>query len=147
MRPSFLASLCSPYLQPKPASPLSRFIHTHRTAHAAAGEPTSLLGLLAIAQTLGSDLGAFDVFDRIDATLQPASSSLFVDSATGEEDADIVLNVRERSRVLLKSSTDIGNGEGSASVQGRLRNVFGGAEMLEGSATLGTRTRKAFNVS
>lgn len=60
---------------------------------------------------------------------------------------DVIFKVREKSRVFLKSSTDVGNGEGSASVQGRLRNIFGGAETLEGSATFGTRTKQALHVS
>lgn len=60
---------------------------------------------------------------------------------------DVVIDVKEKSRMFLKSSTDVGNGEGSASVNGRVRNLFGGAESLEGSCTFGTRTKRALHVS
>lgn len=59
----------------------------------------------------------------------------------------MLLQLRESPRLFLKSSTDVGNGEGSVSVQGRIRNLFGGAEKLEGSYEMGTRTRGAMNVS
>jgi len=48
---------------------------------------------------------------------------------------------------MLKTSTEFGNNEGSVSVMGRVRNVFGGAEMLEGQLALGNKTRRSFHAS
>ncbi|KAK6519501.1 hypothetical protein TWF281_003330 [Arthrobotrys megalospora] len=58
-----------------------------------------------------------------------------------------VIKVKEKGRVLLKSGTDLGNTEGSAYVQGTVRNVFGGAEFLHVSASKGTRTRSAYDAT
>ncbi|KAF3934844.1 hypothetical protein ABW19_dt0201798 [Dactylella cylindrospora] len=57
------------------------------------------------------------------------------------------LNVKERSRILLKTGTDLGNTEGSAYAQGTVRNVFGGAESLNVTASAGTRTRSAYDAT
>ncbi|PWN45972.1 hypothetical protein IE81DRAFT_285050 [Ceraceosorus guamensis] len=135
LRRSFLESLCSPYLLPRASS-------------SSAVGLTAALGLIAVAQSLSADLTAMDVFDKVDVTLQPAKDvPKDADKRAQQELSDVVLTLKNRSRLLLKSSTDVGDGEGSASVQARVRNVFGGAEVFNGSATIGTRTRKAFNVS
>jgi outer membrane protein insertion porin family len=120
---------------------LQRAWAAHRAELPRAGEATELLALLAVARSVAGDLQALDLFDSIDASVLPSSSS------SGPEEVDLLFTLREKSRVLLKSSTDVGNGEGSASIQGRVRNCFGGAECLEGNATVGTRTRRSFNVS
>lgn len=57
------------------------------------------------------------------------------------------MSVREKSRILLKTGTDVGNAEGSAYGNLRWRNVFGGAETLNLNASLGTRTRSAYQAS
>ncbi|KAL9102164.1 MAG: hypothetical protein Q9163_002664 [Psora crenata] len=59
-------------------------------------------------------------------------------------DIDVYLNVREKSRLILKTGTDVGNAEGSAYVNALGRNIFGGAESLNLNAALGTRTRSAY---
>lgn len=106
------------------------------------GRPRSVSDLLQLATLVGTDLTRFDLFSEVTATLEPTRNPLGT-----QEDVDVVLNVKEKSRVFLKSSTDVGNGEGSASVQGKLRNLAGGAETLEGSCTFGTRTKRALHVS
>ncbi|KAF3906704.1 hypothetical protein ABW20_dc0110584 [Dactylellina cionopaga] len=58
-----------------------------------------------------------------------------------------IINIKERSRFLLKSGTDIGNTEGSAYGQATLRNVFGGAESLHITGSKGTRTRTAYDAT
>ncbi|PWO00110.1 hypothetical protein FA09DRAFT_328224 [Tilletiopsis washingtonensis] len=148
LRRSFLQRLISPYITPAPSSApmsvtaaLQRAWAAHRAELPRAGEATELLALLAVARSVAGDLQALDLFDSIDASVLPSSSS------SGPEEVDLLFTLREKSRVLLKSSTDVGNGEGSASIQGRVRNCFGGAECLEGNATVGTRTRRSFNVS
>ena len=44
----------------------------------------------------------------------------------------------------MKSGTDVGNVEGSAYANIKLRNLFGGAESLDLYASMGTRTRSAY---
>ena len=55
--------------------------------------------------------------------------------------------MREKSRILLKTGTDVGNAEGSAYGNLLWRNVFGGAESLNVNASLGTRTRSAYQAT
>ena len=69
------------------------------------------------------------------------------DPATTPTDIDVFLSVREKSRLVLKTGTNVGNAEGDAYVNGVLRNVFGGAETLNVNASLGTRTRSAYEAS
>ena len=69
------------------------------------------------------------------------------DPSSTPTDIDIYLSVREKSRLLLKTGTDLGNAEGSAYGNLLWRNVFGGAESLNLNASLGTRTRSAYQAS
>lgn len=109
------------------------------------GAPTTLPGLLHLAQNLASDVQKLDIYSNIDVSLQPA---LVPSSpATAMQDVDLFFTLKEAPRFFLKSSTDVGNGEGSVSLQGRIRNLFGGAEKLEGSYEMGTRTKRGMNVS
>lgn len=57
------------------------------------------------------------------------------------------MSVREKSRLLLKTGTDLGNAEGSAYGNLLWRNIFGGAESLNLNASLGTRTRSAYQAA
>ena len=66
---------------------------------------------------------------------------------TGLRNIDVLLAVREKSRLLLKTGTDLGNAEGSAYGNLLWRNVFGGAETLNLNASLGTRTRSAYQAA
>ncbi|SAM82411.1 related to SAM50-essential component of the SAM or TOB complex of the mitochondrial outer membrane [Ustilago bromivora] len=148
LRPSYLASLCRPYMDPTlstqnpDASYLNALYYGSRTSHVLPGQPTTLPSILALTSSLAGDLDKLDIFRNIKASLAP---SIF--PGANEEDVDVILSCgKPKGRVFLKSSTDVGNGEGSASVQGRIRNVFGGAETLQGSATFGTRTKQAFNL-
>lgn len=148
LRPGYLASLCRPYIDPTlstqnpDGSILSSLYYGSRTSHVLPGQPTTLPSILALTSSLAGDLDKLDVFRNIEASLAPS-----VFPGATEEDVDVILACgKPKGRVFLKSSTDVGNGEGSASVQGRIRNVFGGAETLQGSATFGTRTKQAFNL-
>ncbi|KAL9130338.1 MAG: hypothetical protein Q9217_001440 [Psora testacea] len=67
--------------------------------------------------------------------------------STTPTDIDIYLSLREKSRLILKTGTDVGNAEGSAYVNALGRNIFGGAETLNLNAALGTRTRSAYQAS
>lgn len=66
---------------------------------------------------------------------------------SGLANINVYLAVREKSRVLLKTGTDLGNAEGSAYGNLLWRNVLGGAETLNLNASLGTRTRSAYQAT
>lgn len=86
-----------------------------------------------------------DIFhEPIELTIDRPSRT---DPSTTPTDIDVYLSVREKSRLLLKTGTDVGNAEGSAYANVLLRNVFGGAEKLNLNASLGTRTRSAYQAS
>ncbi|KAK6079456.1 surface antigen [Seiridium cupressi] len=95
-----------------------------------------------IGQVVGK-LQKFDIFhDQIHVHLSQPSQT---DSSTSPTDFDIALRVREKSKVFLKTGTDLGNTEGSAYGTMNLRNLFGGAESLSLNASTGTRTRSAYS--
>lgn len=50
-----------------------------------------------------------DIFSSVLPTLERSRSAI-----AGENDLDLILKVRERSRLFLKGATETGNGEGSA---------------------------------
>jgi outer membrane protein insertion porin family len=66
-------------------------------------------------------------------------------ATTTPTDIDIYLQVKEKSRLLLKTGTDLGNTEGSAYANLLLRNAFGGAESFNFNASTGTRTRSSYS--
>ena len=69
------------------------------------------------------------------------------DPSTTPTDIDFYLSVREKARIIIKTGTSAGNGEGEAYTNVLLRNMFGGAESLSLNASLGTRTRSAYQAS
>ncbi|KAI0129819.1 outer membrane protein, OMP85 family [Xylariales sp. AK1849] len=90
-----------------------------------------------------SKLQKFDIFhDQIHVHLSQPSQ---VDPSTSPTDLDVALRVREKSRIFLKTGTDLGNTEGSAYGTLLWRNLFGGAETLALNASAGTRTRSAYS--
>jgi outer membrane protein insertion porin family len=76
--------------------------------------------------------------------------SMYVDSldtagpSSAASDIEIWLKVREKSRLMLRTGTDLGNAEGSAYGSLLWRNIFGGAESLSLNASAGTRTRSSY---
>lgn len=69
------------------------------------------------------------------------------DPSTTPTDVAVFLSVQERNRIFAKTGTDLGNAEGSAYANLQWRNLFGGAETLDVNASLGTRTRSAYQAS
>lgn len=69
------------------------------------------------------------------------------DPSTTPTDIDFYLTVKEKGRYNLKTGTNVGNAEGDAYIHGLARNIFGGAESLNVNASLGTRTRSAYQAS
>ncbi|KAI9670436.1 MAG: hypothetical protein M1829_004759 [Trizodia sp. TS-e1964] len=108
------------------------------------GTPYTLTEALKAVSGCANNLNRFDIFhapislyiDRSDATA----------SSTGPNEIDVFFSVREKSRYLIKTGTDLGNTEGSAYGNILWRNIFGGAESLSLNASLGTRTRSAYSL-
>lgn len=85
-----------------------------------------------------------DIFKPdINVLIHPAQ----INSSSTLNELDIYLHLREKSRFFLQTGTDVGNAEGSAYGNMRWRNIFGGAETLNLNASLGTRTRFAYQAS
>lgn len=98
------------------------------------------------------------MFHSIEARIERAQDVL-----SQEGDVDIVFKAREKGRFFLNTSTELGNEEGTAvssfppsdySIQriikaatGRIRNVFGGAEVFEANVSFGTKTKRSFRAS
>jgi outer membrane protein insertion porin family len=70
-----------------------------------------------------------------------------VDANTTPTDVAIFYSVKERSRLFLKTGTDLGNAEGSAYANAQWRNIFGGAETLDVNASFGTKTRSSYSAT
>jgi len=98
-----------------------------------------------ILQQHGRSLFSADIFhDDIALFLDKPNPS---NPYTTPTDIDIYLRARERSRISLKTGTDLGNVEGSAYGNVLFRNLFGGAESLNLNASAGTRTRSAYQAT
>ena len=57
------------------------------------------------------------------------------------------MTAKEKGTISAKTGTDLGNAEGSAYANVQWRNVLGGAETLDVNASLGTRTRSAYQAA
>lgn len=94
---------------------------------------------------------AVDKLNRLDIFQQPIST--YVDKAeqtdpsTTPTDHAVFVSVKERGRYTIKTGTEAGSSEGSAYLNVTLRNIFGGAERLNGHASLGTRTRETYSAT
>lgn len=131
-----------------------------------AGEPftqdeSTLQSVLLKARNIGHTLQETGLFHYVNATLEPTR-----EVTAPVNDVDLVFKTKEKGRLQFKTSTEFGNQEGSAvceilrfflillvyvsssqSVVGRLRNAFGGAEVLEGQLSFGTQTRRSLHVA
>lgn len=118
-RPDFLRPIFAPLLSTK--------------------EPQKLADILLATGQLHSRLADLDLFSSIKLDLHPISD--------GEKnELELRMAVSERGRFFLKTSTDVGSGEGALTGLARGRNLLGGGELLEGSLSLGSRTRASYQV-
>lgn len=124
-RESFLTSLLTPYLAP-----------------ASSGSHSTLQTVLQQTRALSSAVLATGIFSSLEATLVPSPSPL-----ARPEDVDLLLRGKSTSRYYLKGATDVGNGEGSVSVTGRVSSLTGGADTLSVVLSSGTRTRRAYEAT
>lgn len=96
-------------------------------------------------KTLLKLIGSADIFHQpITLTIDRPSP---LDPTSKPTDIDIHLAVKEKNRVKLQTGTEVGNVEGAAYGNLTLSNLFGGAESLKINASLGTRTRSAYQAA
>ncbi|KAG5725897.1 SAM50-like protein SpAC17C9.06 [Termitomyces sp. T112] len=104
--------------------------------------PSNLDSVLHTSRKISHLLQKTDVFHSIETLIEhPRDASL------STSDVDIVFKVREKGRFFLSTSTELGNNEGNAAATGRIRNVFGGAEVFEANVSFGTKTRRSFRAA
>ncbi|EGG00834.1 uncharacterized protein MELLADRAFT_117963 [Melampsora larici-populina 98AG31] len=118
-RPDFLRPIFAPLLSTK--------------------EPQKLADILLATDQLYSRLADLDLFSSIKLDLHPMSDGK-------KNELELRMAVSERGRFFLKTSTDVGSGEGALTGLARGRNLLGGGELLEGSLSLGSRTRASYQV-
>ena len=107
--------------------------------------PYTLAEALQQVDIAAGKLRRFDIFQEpISPFIDKPSKT---DPSTTPTDFDVYLPVKEKSRITLKTGTDIGNTEGSAYVSLLYRNLFGGAENLNVNGSYGTRTRSSYNAT
>ncbi|KAG6888003.1 hypothetical protein C0992_009956 [Termitomyces sp. T32_za158] len=123
-RSSFLGSLIRPSL------------------HSSSDSPSNLGSVLHTSRGISHLLQKADIFQSIETVIERPR-----DAPSSTSDVDIVFKVRERGRLFLNTSTELGNNEGNAAATGRLRNVFGGAEVFEANVSFGTKTRRSFRAT
>ncbi|GMK57840.1 hypothetical protein CspeluHIS016_0406740 [Cutaneotrichosporon spelunceum] len=84
-------------------------------------------------------LGVFDMAHTA-LRLEPARSGR-------PDELELVLGLRERGRLFLKAGTEFGGNEGGGNVTARVRNALGGGEAIELNASVGTKTRSAYQLA
>ncbi|KAF7728831.1 hypothetical protein EC973_005457 [Apophysomyces ossiformis] len=92
-------------------------------------------------QDIAEQLLRLDIFDNVQVLLDRASDT---DPLAAPDSINVIYQVKEKSRLYIKTGTEIGNNEGNMNGSITVRNVFGGAEMLETVASFGTRNSSAF---
>ncbi|KAI0367215.1 hypothetical protein BV20DRAFT_1037862 [Pilatotrama ljubarskyi] len=123
-RDSFLGSIIEPVLQ------------------APDEKGATLESVLRKTKQIKSLLEETDLFNQVEAVIDRSRDLL-----AHPEDVDVVFLTREKGRMYLNTSTQVGNNEGGASATARIRNAFGGAETFEANVAFATKTRMSFNAS
>ncbi|KAG0985507.1 hypothetical protein G6F28_010474 [Rhizopus arrhizus] len=97
--------------------------------------------VINFSQDTAERLSQLDIFDDVQVLLENASDN---DPLAAPDSINVVYKVKEKSRLFIKTGTEVGNNEGNMNGTVTVRNVFGGAELLETVASFGTRTSSAF---
>jgi outer membrane protein insertion porin family len=122
-RPSFLNWLLKPHLD-------DMSLHSP--------QPTTLSDILKTTRRITANMLETDVFTHVVPRLEASR-----DPMAHPGDLSLLLQTRQKGRFFLKTATELGDQEGSVSLQMRLRNALGGAETLEAALSSGLRTRLA----
>ncbi|KAI6165870.1 surface antigen-domain-containing protein [Pisolithus thermaeus] len=107
--------------------------------HATNAHPT-LHSVLQTTRSISHSLSATDLFRTVSARIERSPEGT-------PGDVDLNFAVTERGRFFVKTATEIGNCEGSASITARLTNVLGRADTLTFNSSVGTKTKRAFDAS
>jgi len=105
---------------------------------------------MTLQEALGEVGNSVNKLERFGIFKSPIST--FIDAPdktnpnTTPNDYAITISAPERGRYTIKTGTEAGSAEGSAYLDGVVRNLFGGAESLNVHASLGTRTRSAYSL-
>jgi hypothetical protein len=139
-RPSFLSRIFAPHLV---SLPPPSFLSASYPPPSLSAEPTpqTLRSVLKTSQQVVDTLTAHDIFRTLSASIERPASVL-----AHPDEVDLVLRVTEAPKYFLRTATDVGDGEGSATATAKIRNALGGGETVEGNLSFGTRTRNAFQV-
>ncbi|THH09565.1 hypothetical protein EW145_g1916 [Phellinidium pouzarii] len=105
-------------------------------------DTSTLKDVLTSTKHITNTLLEADIFSVVNPRIETSRDAL---SRPG--DVDLVLSARQKGRYFLKTSTELGDQEGSVSIQGRSRNTFGGAETLEAAFSSGLKTRLAGHIA
>ncbi|KAI8388157.1 surface antigen-domain-containing protein [Radiomyces spectabilis] len=107
-------------------------------------ESGTLADVINNSQIVADELMRFDIFDDVHVLLDHAADS---DPLAAPGSINVLYQVKEKSRMYIKTGTEIGNNEGNVNGSLTLRNVFGGGEVLDSLASFGTRDSSAFQFS
>ncbi|KZT39455.1 hypothetical protein SISSUDRAFT_1045638 [Sistotremastrum suecicum HHB10207 ss-3] len=91
---------------------------------------------------LGKVLVRTDAFREIRSQLR-RNESIY----GGKDELELLVKVKPRSRFFARTSTEIGNNEGSASINTTIRSLFQSADSMSASLSFGTRNRRALDFS
>ena len=105
-RTSFLSTIVAKHL---PDLPPASYAGTGPAPASPSRAPQTLRTVLESARDVAGTLTALDMYSDVAPSLEASPGVL---SEAG--DVDLVVRVRERSRYMLRTATDVGNGEGSA---------------------------------
>ncbi|KAG6334461.1 hypothetical protein ID866_4623 [Astraeus odoratus] len=128
---AFLGWLIRPHLSaPVLGSPVDTVSNSQPTLHS----------VLQSTRAISQSLSATELFRSLSARIERTP-----EGAPG--DVDLVFAVTERGRFFVKTSTEVGNNEGTASITARFSNLLGRADVLAFNSSVGTKTKRAFDAS
>ena len=127
-RPAFLDWIMKPHMKP----------HFVRPSE----DSSTVEDVLRITKRVTNALLETDIYASVMPGIESAQDLL-----ARPNEVDLVLYTRPKGRYFLRTSSEVGNQEGSVQVQARARNFLGVADILEVSLSQGIKTRLAGNIS
>ncbi|KAI8805052.1 surface antigen-domain-containing protein [Cladochytrium replicatum] len=101
---------------------------------------TPLVDVILTAQSEARRLLRLGAFGDVSVTLDSVPRNRKQKNKKGPTPVDLVFEVKEKSRIYARTGTDLGSQEGSLNASFNIRNVFGKAETIETTASLGMQT-------
>ncbi|KAK9462923.1 surface antigen-domain-containing protein [Lipomyces oligophaga] len=108
------------------------------------GKEYTVSSLLAALDNSSEKLQAFGIYSAVNYKLDLSPSAV---NQSGSVPLIGTLTLRESARFQFKAGTSIGNGQADATVEGRLGNLFGGAEELTVSADRDIGNKRSYSVN